>query len=282
MRSAEWTKAGSLARMRLPHTHPSQGAGHAIVSPARLVGHHLRRHRPLAGQTLCPPRSPVALWPPLRLRPAHLHLLVPRRRHPRGLPQCLHHHLRPRASYPARAISVLSAVKPLLNPSRLRLAIDDTPTPRYGPEVEGCGIHHNPRPGLAGERHVYGHVWVTLTVLANHPDWGCIALPLQAQLYLRKNDLAELPHQRQRPFRTKLEMAVEQMRGAKTWAGHAFKEFWLISDGGYAKRPVMRGNRGGPLQAPQRGGNPRPGGAAAGDGHLRALFARQDSAIQPS
>src|SRR5215211_6944721 len=42
------------------------------------------------------------------------------------------------------AISVLSAVRPLLDRRRLRVAIDDTPTPRYGPEVEGAGIHHNP------------------------------------------------------------------------------------------------------------------------------------------
>jgi DDE superfamily endonuclease len=37
------------------------------------------------------------------------------------------------------AVTTLHAVKPLLSGSRLRLAIDDTPTPRYGPFVEGCG-----------------------------------------------------------------------------------------------------------------------------------------------
>src|SRR5712671_2579094 len=35
------------------------------------------------------------------------------------------------------AISTLQAVSPLLGPRRLTLAIDDTPTPRYGPLVEG-------------------------------------------------------------------------------------------------------------------------------------------------
>jgi hypothetical protein len=45
------------------------------------------------------------------------------------------------------ALSVQAAVRPLLGPRRLLLGIDDTPTPRYGPEVEGCGIHHNPSPG---------------------------------------------------------------------------------------------------------------------------------------
>jgi uncharacterized membrane protein YbaN (DUF454 family) len=56
------------------------------------------------------------------------------------------------------AVTALYAVEPLLRGPRLRLAIDDTPTPRYGPEVEGAGIHHNPSPGPAGEKHLYGHV----------------------------------------------------------------------------------------------------------------------------
>src|SRR6516165_8531197 len=66
------------------------------------------------------------------------------------------------------AITTLGTVKPLLNPERLRVAIDDTPTARDGPCVEGAGIHHNPSPGPAGEPYVYGHVWVTLAALARH------------------------------------------------------------------------------------------------------------------
>src|SRR5947209_6241251 len=30
---------------------------------------------------------------------------------------------------------------------RLTLALDDTPTKRYGPHVQGAGVHHNPAPG---------------------------------------------------------------------------------------------------------------------------------------
>jgi hypothetical protein len=141
------------------------------------------------------------------------------------------------------AASVLRAVRPLLGPKRLRLAIDDTPTPRYGPEVEGAGIHHNPSPGPAGEKYVYGHVWVTLTALAKHPDWGAIALPLQARLYVRKIDLPELPPERERPFRTKLEMAVDQLDWAESWAGQHFEQLWVVTDGAYAKRPFLKGAR---------------------------------------
>jgi hypothetical protein len=38
-------------------------------------------------------------------------------------------------------------VRPLLEgPTRLTPALDDTPTKRYGPHVQGAGVHHNPTP----------------------------------------------------------------------------------------------------------------------------------------
>src|SRR3712207_4064456 len=50
------------------------------------------------------------------------------------------------------------AVEPLVaGAERLTLALDDTPTERYGPHVQGAGIHHNPTPGPAGAAYVYGH-----------------------------------------------------------------------------------------------------------------------------
>ena len=58
---------------------------------------------------------------------------------------------------------------------KLTLALDDTPTERYGPFVQGAGFHHNPTPGPASSPHVYGHIWVVLGLLAVHPAWGVIA-----------------------------------------------------------------------------------------------------------
>jgi hypothetical protein len=107
------------------------------------------------------------------------------------------------------ARSVVHAVRPALSASRrLTVAIDDTPTARWGPEAEGCGTHHNPSKGPAGEKYVYGHVWAMLAALARHPDWGTIALPLLADLSLRCGDVDKLPPQRKRPFRTRLELAA--------------------------------------------------------------------------
>src|SRR5215207_770303 len=107
------------------------------------------------------------------------------------------------------ALSAVHAVSPLLERGRLLLAIDDTPTPRWGPQVEGAGIHHNPTPGPAGEKYVYGHVWVTLACVLGHPWWGPIALPLLARLYIRQKDLGQLPPWYQWTFRTKLELAAD-------------------------------------------------------------------------
>lgn len=138
------------------------------------------------------------------------------------------------------ALTVQDAVRPLLDPRRLLLGIDDTPTPRYGPCVEGCGIHHNPSPGPAGDKHVYGHVWVVLAALARHPKWDTIALPLQAQLYIRAKDISQLPAERSRPFRTKLELAAEQLRWLLPWVENDFAERWVAVDGGYAKKPFLQ------------------------------------------
>jgi len=137
------------------------------------------------------------------------------------------------------ALTAQRAAKSVLDPRRLLLGVDDTPTARYGPLVEGCGIHPNPTPGPAGEKHVYGHVWVILSALAQHPDWGTLALPLQAQLYIRSGDIDKLPPERKRPFRTKLELAVEQLCWLLPWVGHDFEERWVAADGAYAKRPFL-------------------------------------------
>ena len=50
-----------------------------------------------------------------------------------------------------------------------KLAIDDSPTKRFGRNVEGANIHHNPTPGPADSDWLYGHNWVCLAVLMPHP-----------------------------------------------------------------------------------------------------------------
>jgi hypothetical protein len=132
-------------------------------------------------------------------------------------------------------------VKPLVaDAGRLTFALDDTPTQRYGPHVQGAGVHHNPAPGPAGSPFVYGHVWVVLGLLAAHPAWGVIALPLLARLYVRAKDLGGIDPQHRPPFRTKLELAVDLMRWAVRWLGFLGSRLWVVADGAYAKAPFLK------------------------------------------
>jgi hypothetical protein len=125
----------------------------------------------------------------------------------------------------------------------ITLAIDDTPSARYGPHVEGAGLHHNPTPGPSGAAFVYGHSFVTLARIATHPEHGTIALPIRGDLYVRRKDIAKIPPERQGEFRTKIEQAVEQLQWAKSWLGHRGKPIWVVTDGGYAKRAVLKAVR---------------------------------------
>ena len=123
---------------------------------------------------------------------------------------------------------------------RIKLALDDTPSKRYGPHVEGAGIHHNPTPGPANQSFLYGHNFVTMAWMVEHPEWGTISLPMRAELYVRKKDLPKIPQERRPAFRTKLVQAAEMIEWAVTMLECKGKPIWLAVDGGYAKRPVIR------------------------------------------
>jgi hypothetical protein len=117
------------------------------------------------------------------------------------------------------------------------------PPPEAALHVEGAGLHHNPTPGPADQRFVYGHVWVTLAWLAPHPLGGALALPLRALRYVRRQDVAKLPRRYGWPFRTKLELAAELVGWAARWARGLGKALGLACDGADAKRPLLRAAR---------------------------------------
>jgi DDE superfamily endonuclease len=132
------------------------------------------------------------------------------------------------------------AVNVIAPDGRWLFALDDTPTKRYGRHVEGAGIHHNPTPGPADQKFLYGHVWVTIAWVVRHPCWGAIGLPLAALLYVRQKQIALLRCLYGIAFRTKLELAAALVEWLASWLQFTGKRLWIVADGAYAKRPFLR------------------------------------------
>jgi len=124
---------------------------------------------------------------------------------------------------------------------RILLGMDDSPTSRYGKHVEGAGVHHNPTPGPADGKWLYGHNWVCLAWLTTHPAWGVIAMPLRSLPYVRQVDVPKLADKYGWEFRTKHELGVELL----TWFMKSIEDqgqkavVWLVVDGAYAARPFL-------------------------------------------
>jgi hypothetical protein len=138
------------------------------------------------------------------------------------------------------AMVLLRIAVRVINPGeRVLLALDDTTTKRYGPHVEGAGIHHNATPGPADQQFMYGHVWVTLSWVVRHTLWGTIGLPLLAMLYVRQISLSKIAPWYKVKFQTKLEQGAALVE----WAAHILKNLgkivWVVADGAYAKRPFL-------------------------------------------
>lgn len=145
-----------------------------------------------------------------------------------------------------KATAVAAVVFALLRGSldgperRLLLALDDTPTKRYGPDVQGAGVHHNPTPGPAGSKFLYGHSWVVLSRIAHHDHHGTIGLPLLGRLYIRDKDLPKLPAAIAWEFRTKPQLAAEMITWAGPLATGPGPKPWVVVDGGYANREFLK------------------------------------------
>lgn len=134
---------------------------------------------------------------------------------------------------------VVLLLRTLPLPQRVLAVIDDSPTKRYGPQVEGADVHHNPTPGPADQQYLYGHIWVTLSLALRHPWWGALALPLRAMLYVRQRTLARIPPGRGWRFRTKLELAAKLLEWLAGLLKNSGKSLWVVVDGFYAKRPFL-------------------------------------------
>lgn len=139
-----------------------------------------------------------------------------------------------------RVLALVVVVRHAERSSRVLLVIDDSPTKRYGPKIAGAGIHHDPTPGPTGREFCYGHVWVTLAVCVRHLRWDAIGLPIWSWLYVRRQDVAKLPPKYGWSFQTKLVQDVDLARRAVRVLHAAGKSVWIVTDGGFTKRPFVR------------------------------------------
>ena len=65
-------------------------------------------------------------------------------------------------------------------------------------------------------------------------------MPLLSRLYIRKVDLPAIAEKHRPAFRTKLEMAVEMLRRVKPWLDLLKLPIWVVADGAYAKKEVLK------------------------------------------
>jgi len=77
-------------------------------------------------------------------------------------------------------------------------------------------------------------------MIARHVLWDTIGLPILARLYIRAKDIGKLPGYYRWQFQTKLQQAAELIRWAADLAAGTGKRVWIVADGFYAKRPVIK------------------------------------------
>jgi hypothetical protein len=123
----------------------------------------------------------------------------------------------------------------------LTMVVDDSPTQRYGAQVEGACVHRDPTLGPAGGDWLYGHNWVSLCLLVPRGLLGVVALPLRSLLYVRQKDLEALEQKYDWKFRTKHQLAIELVLWFVRLArGLGYTcHFRLVADGAYAIRKML-------------------------------------------
>lgn len=117
------------------------------------------------------------------------------------------------------------------------LILDDTVLRRYGPKVQGAGLHRNPAPAPGEGAFCYGHSWVTLAWAVRTSHWGATAIPLGSKLYVRQQDIEKLPPDWR--FQTKPQLALELVLEVVELLKQKGLEVVLVQDGAWTHRQYI-------------------------------------------
>ena len=115
--------------------------------------------------------------------------------------------------------------------------LDDTVLRRYGPKVQGAGLHRNPAPAPGEGPFYYGHSWGRLAWAVRTPHWGTTAIPLGSKLYVRQQDIEKLPPGWQ--FATKPQLALELVLEMVELLQQKGLQVVLVQDGAWTHRQYL-------------------------------------------
>ena len=115
--------------------------------------------------------------------------------------------------------------------------LDDTVLRRYGPKVQGAGLHRNPAPAPGEGAFCYGHSRVTLAWAVRTPHWGTGAILLGSKLYVRQQDIEKLPPGWQ--FATKPQLAPELVLEVVELLQQNGLEVVPVQDGAWTHRQYL-------------------------------------------
>lgn len=108
--------------------------------------------------------------------------------------------------YDEIARRLLQTAVDLLGQERVALLVDDTLSPKTGPDIFGVSLHcdHHTLP----KSMVWGHNWVVVALAIRVGLWKrWVALPILARVYIRQKEARKA----QERFRTKLQITVEMV-----------------------------------------------------------------------
>lgn len=115
----------------------------------------------------------------------------------------------------------------------LLIALDDTLVAKRGRKIFGRSHHFDPTAKANEPQYIWGHNWVVLGLLhwsSMFSKWVCF--PFWARLFIAERSLPP-----ERPFKSKVEIAVEMLQALCQGFSHSII---LVADALYAKASIVR------------------------------------------